>query len=242
MGPFVDAARPVVMGHRGAPVVAPENTPAAFAAAADAGATWVELDARRSADGAVVVHHDPWVGGDQAVVELACGELRARGVWLLADVLARLPPGLGVDVELKNLPGEPDYDEGDALVALVADVLAGADRPLMTSSFNPETVAALRSRLPDVPAGLLVTDGVRVSAGVALAVELGACVYCPSADTPGLTDAGVATAHDAGLDVLAWTIDDPVFARALATAGVDALCTNDPGGIADAFRSDNGRG
>lgn len=236
MGPFGDAPRPVVVGHRGAPVAAPENTPASFTAAAAAGASWVELDARRSHDGAVVVHHDAWLPDGAAVVDLERRDLRARGVWALDEVVAALPAGLGVDVELKNLPGEPDYDETDALVAGLVGVLDTAgDRPLLASSFNPATVLAVRARLPDLPAGLLVAPGTRTASGVAVAVELGAQVYCPHAGSPDLLPAGLAAAHTAGLQVLVWTVDDAEQARQLAAAGVDALCTNDPAAIVRAL-------
>src|SRR6478736_4409350 len=67
----VDDARPMtsspplVLAHRGARRVAPENTLDAFALAIAMGADGVELDVRRTADGALVLHHDPAVlGGD----------------------------------------------------------------------------------------------------------------------------------------------------------------------------------
>lgn len=235
MRPFRDPSGPVVVGHRGAPLMAPENTPAAFAAAHEAGATWVELDARRSADGVVVVHHDAWCADGAALVERSWTELHGRGVSSLADVLAGLPAGLGVDVEVKNLPGEPDYDEGDVLARLVAGLLKDVERPAMTSSFNPMTVAALQELLPDVPPGLLTTPALRPDAGVEMAVDVGARVYGPHVDTPGLDAATVDAAHRAGLAVLVWTVDEPARALALADEGVDALCTNDPAGLVRAL-------
>lgn len=235
MSPFADPSCPVVVGHRGAPFVARENTPASFAAAHEAGATWVELDARRSADGVVVVHHDAWTTGGAPLIETAWSALREQGISSLADVLGALPPGLGVDVECKNLPGEPDHDEDDLLVRLVAAALNGVDRPVMTSSFNPLTVAALRGALPDVPAGLLTTDRQPPEGGLEIAVEMGAQVYCPHVDTPGLDAAAVAAAHAADVAVLVWTVDDPARALRLARAGVDALCTNDPAGVVRAL-------
>ena len=53
-------AVPLVVAHRGASAAHPPgNTVAAFAAAVALGADWVELDVRLTADGALVVHHDP---------------------------------------------------------------------------------------------------------------------------------------------------------------------------------------
>ena len=59
-----------MLGHRGASAVAPENTVAAFARARELGADGVELDVRRSADGVLIVHHDPEIAGVGALAEL----------------------------------------------------------------------------------------------------------------------------------------------------------------------------
>lgn len=239
MQPFADpdAAVPVVVGHRGAPLLARENTPAAFAAAAAVGATWVELDARRSADGALVVHHDPVTADGIAVVGQSSARLAEGGVHELGAVLDGLPGGLGVDIEVKNLAGQPDYDEDDQAAVWVCDLLAArlGTRLFMTSSFNPLTVAVLAATLPQVPAGLLHGDGLALPAATEVAVEQGARVVCPHVNAPGLDEAGVRAAHGADLAVLVWTVDDPGRARTLASHGVDAICTNDPAGIVAAL-------
>ena len=233
-----DEGGPAVVGHRGAPLVAAENTPVAFAAAAAAGAGWVELDARRSRDGTVVVHHDACTADGTPVVDQDAGRLRARGVWTLAAVLDRLPPGLGVDVEVKNFPGEPDHDDEHRLAALVADVLraAAGGRPRLTSSFNPLTVAALAAGMPGVPAGLVHGPGLRLDAAAEIGREFGATVVCPHVDAPALDALTVAAVRAAGMAVMVWPVDDPVRAVELAAVGVDALCTNDPAELVQALR------
>jgi glycerophosphoryl diester phosphodiesterase len=227
------------MGHRGAPLRAPENTPESFTLAAAEGATWVELDARLSADGVVVVHHDAHTADGVAVVDRSAEDLRAAGVHVLADVLDLLPPGLGVDVECKNLPGEPDYDEDEErLPRAVAGVLLprAGSRPLMTSSLNPLTVEALSTALPDVVAGLLYFGAIAMEDVLEIAREMGARAVCPHVDLPlGADD--VAAAHAAGCAVLVWTVNLPDRARELAAAGVDALCTDDPAGLAAALEA-----
>ena len=237
MGPVWHGPAPVVVGHRGARRLAPENTPASFAAALAAGATWVELDVRRSADGVPMVHHDPVTADGCPLVARSAEALGGLGVWTLDGVLRGLPPGAGVDVEVKNTPGEPDHDETDAVVAALAPVLGdhGGGGPLLVSSFNPRTLVAARERLPDVPTGLVHTGLQRVDAAVALAGDLGTQAVCAAADAPGLDAEGVARAHAQGLQVMVWTVDDPGRARWLAAAGVDALCTDDPGGVVAAL-------
>ncbi|CAN5217007.1 glycerophosphodiester phosphodiesterase [soil metagenome] len=237
MVPVWHGPAPVVVGHRGAPCLARENTPASFAAALAAGASWVELDVRRSVDGVLVVHHDPVTADGRPLVARGADALRQLGVWALDEVLRRLPPAAGVDVEVKNTPGEPDHDETDAVVAALPSAL-GDDRdgrPLLVSSFNPRTLAAARERLPDVPTGLLHTGLQGVDAAAALALDLRAQAVCAPRDAPGLDAAGVARVHARGLQVMVWTVDDPRRARRLAAAGVDALCTNDPGRVTAAL-------
>ena len=56
--PFFDLPRPRLFGHRGASGELPENTLPAFARALEQGATLIETDVHRSADGYVVIHHD----------------------------------------------------------------------------------------------------------------------------------------------------------------------------------------
>lgn len=240
-GPFAPAVAPVVVGHRGAPRRARENTPRAFAAAAAEGATWVELDVRTARDG-LVVHHDPCTDDDVLVADQRMATLRARGVWSLQEVLAGLPAGLGVDVEVKAGPAEAGARAVPALAARLAPVLRAAadERPLCTSSFDVPTVAALVHALPEVPAGLLRRPSVRAASGLALAVELGARVLCPHALSAGLSRDLVGAAHAAGVAVLVWTVDRPARLRALAAIGVDAICTNEPAVAVAALRAPAG--
>lgn len=229
-----DGEAAAVVGHRGAPLVAAENTSEAFAAAAALGAGWVELDARRAVDG-VVVRHDPHTEDGLALIGMASAELAELGIPALHTVLERLPDGLGADIELKNLPGDPDYDEGSALAEAVALIVEShRDRPLLVSSFNPSTLAALDGS--GLPLGLLTSAWVRLDAALELAIELGVVALCPQAGSQGLDAAGIAAAHAAGLDVMVWTVDEPEQARRLADDGADAICTNDPAGILAAVR------
>ncbi|QBI19181.1 glycerophosphodiester phosphodiesterase [Egibacter rhizosphaerae] len=236
MFPFYDA--PAVVGHRGAPHVAPENTPAAFLAAWEAGARWVELDVRRSADDVPVVHHDPTTPDGTPLIEQTAHDLSSLGVWGLEAVLADLPDGLGVDVEIKNNPGEVDYQENDQrTVELVTELLEGRidERPWMTSSFNPLTVSAIAKALPSVPAGLLHLGTLSLAQAANFGVEYGAQIICPPIDADGLAPAEVAALHAEGLAVFVWTVDDLDEVLRLVRLGVDAICTNRPGEVVKAL-------
>ena len=234
MSPF--ARPPVVMGHRGAPRRAPENTPVSFHAAWQDGASWVELDVRLSADGVLLCHHDPVDGQGRPLIEQDSSDLAAHGVWTFEAVLAALPDGLGVDVEVKNVPGEPDFDETHRVAAELARVLDDAPRrPWLMTSFHPGSVERFLADSDEHPAGLLLVPGSALATCVAAALGVGASVACVHDRTPDLAADGIAAAHDAGIALLVWTVDDPERARELAEAGVDAICTNDPAAISAAL-------
>ncbi len=100
-----------MLGHRGAPRDAVENTLAAFIEARGQGADGVELDVHRSADGALVVHHDAEAAGlgllaehDLAAIRAARPEIPTLGE--VFDVCA----GMLVNVEVKNSPRDADFD------------------------------------------------------------------------------------------------------------------------------------
>ena len=231
-------APPVVVGHRGVRRLdIAENTPPAFTAAAAEGARWVELDARRSADGVPVVYHNGWTADGVAVVERTAAELSGVGVHSLADIFDALPPTMGVNVEVKNLPGEPDYDPDDQIVDAVAAVMESfqGGRAVFYSSFNPLTVEALLRRLPDAHVGLIHYEGIAVADAIPLALEAGATVLSSNVAATGLDADGIAQAHEAGLSVMVWTVNDVDVAHALAAAGVDAICTDAPGAILEGF-------
>lgn len=229
------ASIPVVVGHRGVrrPGVM-ENTSEAFTLAAADGAPWVELDVRRSADDQPVLYHNGATPDGTAVIAQTAAQLSAvHGIARLVDVLAVMPEGLGLNIELKNLPGEPDYDPNDEIVetlCAVLDTWAGAV-PVLLSSFNPLTLAACRSLRPDTPTGLIHFNSLALDAALPIAQEYGATVVVPQEGTGGLDPAGIGAAHDAGIEVMVWTVNDVEDARRLADAGVDAICTDDPAAI-----------
>lgn len=229
--------RPWVIAHRGASAAFPENTLAAFRGAAALGADAVELDARRTADGAVVVHHDAVVPGVGAIVEQAVAVLRRRApqVPSLAEALEACA-GMWVDVEVKNSPADPDWDPADGFVARVlADIEeAGRTGTVLLTSFNPATITRARVLAPNLATGWLV-EVEPLAPAASWAAEAGHAALLPRASTmPGpAAEAAAAAAHRAGIILLTWTVDDPAEAARLAAAGLDGIITNRP----DAVRS-----
>ncbi len=217
---------PLVIAHRGASSAHPPgNTIEAFTSARSMGADWVELDVRSTRDGGLAVHHDPVLPDGRAIVELGAADLPAW-VPLLADSLAACD-GMGVNVEIKNAPGEPDWDDArllaDAVVALLGEI--AVPRCLVTS-FDPGSIARVRTLEPDLATGLLSFD-VSDPAAVIAAAAAGGHVALNPWDHFVTADL-VAQAHDSGLEVNVWTVDDPLRWDQLVGFGVDGIITNVP--------------
>lgn len=219
-------AIPLVIAHRGVSVEFPENTVAAFAAATSRGADGVELDVRSSRDGHLVVHHDAHLGDGRPVVSLDRSELPSE-IPTLAEALDACGE-IRVNIEIKNFPGEPDFDESYRVAAQTVELVRArgmADR-VIVSSFNYEDIQAVRRIGSDVATGWLVlgVDDLTTMIGHLIADRHDA--LHPPVEV--VTDELVAAAHDAGVLVNTWTVDDPDRIADVARAGVDAVITNDP--------------
>jgi glycerophosphoryl diester phosphodiesterase len=223
------AGRPLVLAHRGASAIAPENTIAAFSKARELGADGVELDVRRSADDVLIVHHDPAIEGLGPLVQLTFAELRAaRPSVPTFDEALDACAGMVVNAEVKCLPWEIDADRDGAVVRATVDALAGREGTFIVTSFDLGSVDLARAYAPDVVTGWL-THGREVGDGARIASDHGHRWLNPDAGAARAAGtAGIGAAHAAGVLVGAWTVDDPKDARALAAAGVDIVISNLP--------------
>jgi glycerophosphoryl diester phosphodiesterase len=246
---FSQGAGRLVVAHRGDSAHEAENTLEAFDAAVALGADAVEYDVRVAADGTAIVMHDPGVerttDGTGLVRDLTLTELKrlrirtadggATEVPTLEETLAHLSGRVAIDVEIKNLPGEPGFD-GERELALEATLRAldrtGFSGPVLLSSFNPLTLARSRVLAPELPTGLLTTEEVEAPAALAYAVGEGHPWILPFAGTVLAAGEGFAErARGSGVSVGVWIIDDPATALTLWGAGVTAVATNDPGAL-----------
>ena len=213
-----------VIAHRGASADHPENTLEAFRAAGPLGANWVELDVRRTADGALAVHHDAHLGDGRAIVELLAADLPPT-VPSLAEALDACQP-LGVNVEIKNSPNDVDFDPTAALVEPVVAAIGACSQPILVSSFHWPTLDRVRAVDPSIRTALLTFDLSDPARTIGAAVAGGHVALHPFDRT--VTAELVALAHDAGLQVNVWTVDDPARIKELAEMGVDGIVTNVP--------------
>jgi glycerophosphoryl diester phosphodiesterase len=220
-----------VLGHRGASRRARENTLEAFAWARSVGADGVELDARRTADGVAVVHHDPQVEGYGLVRARPFADLRAAQphVPTLDEALDALT-GLVVNIEMKCLPWEPDADPDGELAALVVQAVAGrgAHDRIVVSSFDLAALGSVRALDARLPTGWL-THRQPVEQTAPIAAERAVAWLHPDrAAVVGDPQRACRLVHDLGLRIDVWTVNEPDEIRAFADAGVDALITDVP--------------
>ena len=213
-----------VWGHRGWPSLYPDNTEAGIRAAATV-AAGVEIDVRATADGRLMLSHDPAIEG-RIVCRTRWDEMRRLDLGgyhpaLLEDILDVAVP---LDLEIKNDPDDPDFDAGHRVGRAVADRARAGD--LVTSFWWP-TVDVVRSTHPDVSTGLLLWGPVDPISAIHHAVDHGHGTIVPAHDQ---VDAELMeSARHEGLRVFTWTVDDVAEAIRLAALGVDAIITNRPG-------------
>lgn len=212
-----------VIAHRGASRLAPENTVEAFARAVEVGAQGIELDARRTIDGVIVVHHDARLADGRVIVETSWRDLPAH-VPTLGEALDACGRAW-VNIEIKNSPNEPDFDPQDRLaVEVLAHLAERAAGRWLLSCFRLETVDRCRLVAPEIPTAWL-TLGVEPGTPEQL-VRRGHTAVHPW--EPTITAAVIADCHDAGLLINGWTCNDPARFVELAGWGVDGLCTDVP--------------
>ncbi len=246
---FSQEGERLVVAHRGASAAEAENTLPAFEMAIAAGADVVEFDVRMTADGVAVVMHDPDVSRttdghglvrDLRLVEVKRSRIRtsdgdATEVPTLLEALACLSSRAAVDMEFKNIPGEPDFD-GTRELAVEATLRAlddvGFVGSVLLSSFNPLSIARALEVAPEIPTGLLTTEDVDARVAFGFARAQGHGWVLPFAGSVLAAGASLADdVHASGMRLGTWITDDPVVAVDLFRAGVDAVATNDPAAI-----------
>jgi glycerophosphoryl diester phosphodiesterase len=222
-----------VLAHRGARTVAPENTIEAFRVALAQRADGIELDVHRTADDQLVVHHDADAPGLGVLAELPFAAIRhERPSIPRLDEVLDASAGSVVNIEIKNLPGDADYDERDRAADLVVDLLTarGGTDEVLVSSFNLPTVDRVHALAPGIPTAFLVMFGIDPLDALDLAAARGHVALHPFramlADESGAAMA--AHAAELGLALNVWTVNEPAEIERLAALGVDAVITDVP--------------
>jgi glycerophosphoryl diester phosphodiesterase len=232
------------IAHRGASAAAPENTIVAMRRAVRDGADLVEVDVQRSRDGALVLLHDttlhrttdartrfpdrsPWRVGDFTLDELR--RLDAGGWWSPGHAGERIPTldelfdtlrgtGVGVQLELKVPAAHPGVVHD--LATFLDEQPVGTD--VVVQSFDFAAMKELKTRVPEVPVGLLG----RPAHGNLAALATWADQVNPSHRS--VDRAYVEKLHDLGLECRVWTVDRTLAMRRAVRLGVDGIITNRP--------------
>ncbi|RKS05483.1 glycerophosphoryl diester phosphodiesterase [Nocardiopsis sp. Huas11] len=242
-----------VVGHRGLGrgVVdgLRENTAESFAAAAAAGADWVEVDVRRTADDALVLHHNAALDDGRTIVDLTAAECARAGLIGLDEGLAAIPPGVGVDVDVKTVMEDAVDAPSRRTASLLLPYLRreSARRRVFVCSFDPGVLLTVGEEVPGVPTAWMPYVRNPLDSAVAGALGMGCPIVAIDARSFGLTGEDprpgrrsvaytVDVAHRAGLQVLSWC-PDPVDAARFAQEGVDAVVVDDVPGTVSALKA-----
>lgn len=233
--------RDEVQAHRGASGIAPENTIAAFRAAAEQGAKWVELDVALSADGELIVIHDDSVdrtsSGTGNLGALTAAEITALdgGSWFdarfaderiptLDQAIAALGEfGLNINVEIKQHKHHRSIDQ---LVTAVHAAISKrpAHMQIMISSFDPECLKAIHKLAPNLELAMLwgrVPDNWEEVLAAIPATTI-------HAHFKGLSIGLLEQTSAKGIKVRAWTSNDPVELVSFWGAGLTGVITDNP--------------
>ena len=225
--------------HRGAGLLAPENTLAALRVGASYGYRMFEFDAKLSGDGVVILMHDATLerttNGRGRVAALTLAEIAKldAGSWLSAQYAGEGVPTLAraaawltanklmANIEIKPCPGREAHT--GAAVALEARALwRDAAVPPLLSSFSEEALAAARAAAPELPRALLMDHLPDDWLARCRALE---CVAL-DAEHQVLNAQVIADAHAAGLRVACYTVNDVQRAEQLTAWGLDCLITD----------------
>jgi glycerophosphoryl diester phosphodiesterase len=233
--------QPVIFAHRGASARAPENTIAAFELALTQQADAIELDVKLSADGHVVVIHDPTVdrttNGRGRVRDFSLAELKALGavnsfsgdyqnerIPTLEEVFEAVGKRTFINIELTNYTSKRDD-----LVETVCMVVKKhqMQNRILFSSFLPANLTKARSYLPEVPRGLLARNGLLGVWARSFGFTFGK-YDALHANLKDVARQAATRVHRLKRRLYVWTVNQEQDMRRLFNWNVDGIFTDDP--------------
>lgn len=248
--------RPLIIGHRGAVGVMPENTAAAYAFAIEQGVDGVEFDVHLSRDGELAVVHDHTLertaGDPRRVDALTLAELRtldaaavfrrghpetglpAQRFLTLDEALDILHGRTGLYLEIKTDAEGRRYPGIEEKVVLALR-RHGAGESCVLSSFDFPTVADLARIAPEIRRHAIVSRGYFAGLGAAAGDPAKVAATLAAHGLPWvavnkefLSPALAREMHAAGMVVHGWVINTPAELEQMAAMGVDAVTTDRP--------------
>ena len=227
------------VAHRGASYLAPENTLASIELAWELGAGAAECDIRLTSDERIVLFHDkrtrkltgeryrvadtPWEVLRELKIKPGRENLpqyTGETIPLLEDVLATVPPGRTLVIEIKS---------GREILPPLYDVITGhwTSGSIAFIAFDLETILATKQLFPEVPCYFLASFRSAVNSNNETLTEgpLDGVNLRHRVIRQELVD----RFHAAGKEVWCWTVNDPGDAREMIEMGVGAITTDRPG-------------
>lgn len=220
----------MLLGHRGAPRVAHENSAAAFAAALAAGLDGLETDLQRTLDGVLVISHDPYLEGEGGapssfIAKMTLAEVKRRAPHLLTlddlKSLVEAHPQARVNLELKTAAPFDDARARELCTEL------GRWSPELTSrlwvsSFDPLALLVMADVGAPVPLAFLAYE----ASALQLLDSLPVAAVHPHFSL--VTAQRMAAWQARGLAVFTWTVNDLGLAQRMLALGVDGLIGDVP--------------
>ncbi|MEK8128865.1 glycerophosphodiester phosphodiesterase [Paenibacillus filicis] len=231
-----------ILGHRGASGYAPENTMEAFRLAIQQQADGFEIDIHITKDGEIVVIHDDTIdrtsNGSGNVPDFTLAELKqfnynagfehmfpVAEIPTLKQVLELVKThNLYLNIEIKDImTNTGKYDGLNLAAARLVEEYELVDQVIF-SSFNHNSMAELKESYPEIKTALLHFS--KLYKGEAYAKSAKADALHPLFSV--VDKSIVEQAHQAGIQVNAWTVNQEADIERMIEAGVDAIITDYP--------------
>ena len=238
----------IIVAHRGASAQAPENTMEAFRLGVEAGADAIELDVHLTADGELAVIHDETLDrttdrtgrvAEQTMAQIREADAGAtfarpgdsglpfagRGLTVptLAEVLAWLPDGVGLVIEIKARAA------ADAVVEAVGGHGVRGSGRLAVISFDEVAIERVRELDPEIRTGYLLVPTQPVEPALIWATEHGHVGVFPWEGDLGIDPLSLmAQAQAFGREIGCYVVNDPGRMQHLAACGLWGFVTDVP--------------
>jgi glycerophosphoryl diester phosphodiesterase len=245
---------PLIIGHRGASAVAPENTMGAFRKAIEVGADGIEFDVRLSRDGVPVVIHDETLQRtglrSDYVSCLSAEELQQVNVgkWFgnrrnSTEYLNETVPTLRQLLDYSSSVNAVLYlelkcrrEEASQVASITCDFLANYQiaEQVIIECFDLPVIQEVKRLAPHLKTAALFQPRISRPHLWSSSRSLIDEAHAVGADEIALhhklaDDRTIESARSAGMKVVVWTVDNPAWVARAKKLGIDALITNDPG-------------
>ncbi|KIL38543.1 glycerophosphodiester phosphodiesterase [Gordoniibacillus kamchatkensis] len=232
------AGQPMIIAHRGARGMAPENTIAAFRLGLDQGCEGIELDVHLTADGEIVVCHDETLDrttdGKGRINDMTLEQIKRydAGSWYsdsfrgervptLDEVFDLVPESIMVNVEIKQYDGQMEHKLVDFMRR------RNLFERVVVSSFDHKSVRRIKLLEPKTKIGLLYQERLFDPSAYARTFDVEVYSLHPHHKTIEADD--VAKAVELGYRVYPWTANEEQDLNKMIACGASGIITDYPG-------------